>query len=795
MKTKRLLNLAGGLFVFGISIGTAGAQYCTPNPASNCGLDDEIINVTFAGINNTTGCTSGYGDYTSGTAATVNGGGTYSISVTVGEGGNEAIAAWIDYDHSNTFDASEYIYIGNVPDGTATATVNIPATAMAGATRMRVRSFYVTSSGNPATIYTTTPDPSCAAISTNFGETEDYTVNITAATDCAGVPASVTVTASAASVCTSTNLMLTTSNTPENGLTYQWQSSPDGTTWTNLGAAQTASSYNATGQTSAMQYRVIVTCTNGGATVTSNAVSVGQNALSACLCTPVLDCTDNDMITNVTFETINNNSTCGTDGYSSYTSMTPAEIETGQDYPISVTVGDGWASESVSVWIDYNHNGTFEASEFTFIATGSDEALSGTISVPATAMAGNTTMRVRVAAVGDADATDDMACDEEQGYGETEDYTVNITVSSVPVIDSVVVTTQGNVPAIIATPTGTLQMEASVYPLTSNQDVTWSIIPITGTATISATGLVTATSAGTVWAKAVSDEDAMKKDSIVVTINPLPQVIDSVVVTTQGNVPATIATPTGTLQVQATVYPLTSSQDVSWDIVNVTGTATISMTGLVTASSAGTVWARAISDTDISKKDSILITIQPLVINVDSVDVKTQGNVAAAINTQGGTLQLVATIYPSSLSQNVTWSIIPGGSGSATISATGLVTAQANGNVWAKAVSVQTPSKADSIQIQITNQDLGISDLFGDASLSAFPNPTSDAVKLQSDSKHESMSLRVTDATGNVLYRSALKANELNQGVIIDLGSYAPGIYFVTLENPKGSATRSIVRK
>src|SRR5690606_11401146 len=75
---------------------------------------------------------------------------------------------------------------------------------------------------------------------------------------------------------------------------------------------------------------------------------------------------------------------------------------------------------------------TFEESEFTYIGTGSAEALTGNITIPTNAAEGEFRMRVRVAAVGDISATWDMACDEDQGYGETEDYTVNIGTLGMP---------------------------------------------------------------------------------------------------------------------------------------------------------------------------------------------------------------------------------------------------------------------------------------------------------------------------------------------------------------------------
>ncbi len=80
------------------------------------------------------------------------------------------------------------------------------------------------------------------------------------------------------------------------------------------------------------------------------------------------------------------------------------------------------------------------------------------------------------------------------------------------------VTTLGSVPATITTNGGTLQMVATVFPATANQSVTWSIVPGTGTASISATGLVTAITNGTAYAKAAAVQDNTVKDSLLITM-------------------------------------------------------------------------------------------------------------------------------------------------------------------------------------------------------------------------------------------------------------------------------------
>lgn len=142
-------------------------------------------------------------------------------------------------------------------------------------------------------------------------------------------------------------------------------------------------------------------------------------------CTPFLDCTDNDVITSVLFNEIDNTTGCSPNGYGDYTAMT-ANATAGESYTISVGVGNGWQNESVSVWIDYNNNFEFEESEFTYIGTGSDEILTGSIEIPASTDAGTYRMRVRVAAIGELTTTGDKACDEDDFYGETEDYTIII---------------------------------------------------------------------------------------------------------------------------------------------------------------------------------------------------------------------------------------------------------------------------------------------------------------------------------------------------------------------------------
>jgi len=109
------------------------------------------------------------------------------------------------------------------------------------------------------------------------------------------------------------------------------------------------------------------------------------------------------------------------------------------------------------------------------------------------------------------------------------------------------VTTQGGVPAIINTGGGTLQMVATVYPATANQSVTWSIVPGTGAASISAGGLVTAQTNGTVYAKAVAVQDATMKDSLLITISNQAPLAPAVTTLPATNIAGTTVTLNGSV--------------------------------------------------------------------------------------------------------------------------------------------------------------------------------------------------------------------------------------------------------
>ncbi len=144
-----------------------GNQYCDSN--GNSVSDEYISKVELGTISNTTGASSGgYANYTAqstdlskGTSATI------TITPTwTGTKYNEGYAVFIDYNNDGDFtDSGETVWTKAASKTSpVSGTFTVPATATTGATRMRVSLKY---NGVPT---------SCESF--NYGEVEDYTVNI-----------------------------------------------------------------------------------------------------------------------------------------------------------------------------------------------------------------------------------------------------------------------------------------------------------------------------------------------------------------------------------------------------------------------------------------------------------------------------------------------------------------------------------------------------------------------------------------------------------------------------------------
>jgi len=135
-----------------------------------------------------------------------------------------------------------------------------------------------------------------------------------------------------------------------------------------------------------------------------------------------------EWIAGVKIGTINNTSNKGDDnGYGNHTAKS---TDLTKDTPTPITLTPGYAAspykEYWKVWIDLNQNGKFtDDGELVYDAGGlNTTVVNATITIPASAKVGATRMRVAMKYNGAADPC------EQFGYGEVEDYTVNVKAGS-----------------------------------------------------------------------------------------------------------------------------------------------------------------------------------------------------------------------------------------------------------------------------------------------------------------------------------------------------------------------------
>ncbi|MDZ7877966.1 MAG: GEVED domain-containing protein [Saprospiraceae bacterium] len=408
--------------------------YCTSSAASP--WQEWISKVKFGSIDNPSG-KSPYSDFTT-LKANINTGAAYNFSVTTEFSYATTTygwKAWIDYNKNGLFEEpSELVYskmgAPPIPNAayTLTAPVIVPVTALAGVTRMRVS---MKRDGLP------TP---CETIPN--GEVEDYSVNIISGEGGSGGNTCSIVAQASNIVCNDSG---TAANPADDTYTFLLNVTGTGTKWqttigttTIKGAMNTPVSFgpypisegtlNFTVQDSADAACVFATsvdapspCSNGSIAPTSYCASKGT--------TPWFD-----WINNVKFGSINNPSV--KTFYSNFTNLSTVTSPSAS-VPIRVTAGFGYGSptKSVNVWIDYNRNGTFEATEVAFTGTipqpitGDTAGIAGVVVIPATATEGTTRMRVSLK----AGAVVPTPC-ETIPNGEVEDYNISIAAPAISLI-------------------------------------------------------------------------------------------------------------------------------------------------------------------------------------------------------------------------------------------------------------------------------------------------------------------------------------------------------------------------
>lgn len=166
-KVQAICSIGTSLFSAPSTFITSGCgiTYCNSNGNSTA---NEFINrVQIGSINNTSGNNNGYGNFVN-LSTILSAGATANITLVPGYTGSVRAEAWdvyIDYNQNGSFSDSGERVTWAKQKNTVSRSFTIPATALNGPTRMRIQMKYFNYATGPCSVY-------------NFGEVEDYTINI-----------------------------------------------------------------------------------------------------------------------------------------------------------------------------------------------------------------------------------------------------------------------------------------------------------------------------------------------------------------------------------------------------------------------------------------------------------------------------------------------------------------------------------------------------------------------------------------------------------------------------------------
>lgn len=435
-KMKKLILLFA--FVVGLGL-SAMAQYCTPPHANSCDVDILIPSLgmqrasTFAPAL-PTACASTTTLYyaisgrpqdtlrlTEGVADTL------LLTTTVEPGYDYSL--WIDYNRNGVFEASEWTDLGrNLAANTAVRVRLLAPFGSAGATKARLRTRGA-NFGNDAT-------DAC----TNFGTgvSYDFGVTIAGGVQCAGPLSSVNITGLAASVCAGDTVTLAfDGQLTSGGYTFLWQTSTDnGASWNPAVGASNSTSFRfpVAQFTAGTQFRLQVACAAAaGSEVNSAASTLTIKSANQCYCEPVhsAGCFETELLATLSaagWAPVLPTVCTGFPSAYDLRSGDTLRLQQGVTATINGTTGDD--DVSVSLWIDYNQNGQYEVGEYHDLtrlggAGATRRAFTANIQVPANALAGYTSARVRTRISDLNGATDPCT-----SFGSGNSYDFSVLVSA-----------------------------------------------------------------------------------------------------------------------------------------------------------------------------------------------------------------------------------------------------------------------------------------------------------------------------------------------------------------------------
>jgi len=274
------------------------------------------------------------------------------------------------------------------------------------------------------------------------GTTDMGIDGITILPPCSGMPTAGTL--SSATPCPGINFTLnTTGYTSAASITFQWQSSTSGGPWTNVPAGNSTSI--TTNIVAPTDYRLIITCLNSGLSDTSAVQPINLASFYYCYCGSAATSNSgadigkfviqnapaySNLLSVGTATPLINNSGANkvyTDNRNLPNVPTTVYLDSSYVFIVSQISSSTFNASTVSIWIDTNHNGTFDAAERFFYevtsnASNPPQEVRDTILMPVDAMVGITGLRV---VLEEGSNPSPSGCGV-YANGETEDYLINI---------------------------------------------------------------------------------------------------------------------------------------------------------------------------------------------------------------------------------------------------------------------------------------------------------------------------------------------------------------------------------
>ncbi len=395
------------------------ANTCTPGNATNSsagifggGIYQVRIGSTF--VNNSGGATDGYKDYCSLGAINISLGAPFNIYVKTGNNISENLKVFVDINNDQTFNLPEEQFFLSTSAKTHSGSITIPSGITGQQLKLRITSDLINSANLPGPC--STPE---------FSQVEDYAIILQQNVN----PPIAQFTVSDTLTCSG-----------QVSFTDQSVNNPTSWSWS-FGDGEVSSSQNPVHQylsPGLFTIKLKVASANGiDSIIKQNFIRYNDTVPVAAGCSPI---TINQCcgygISRFVLGTIDNSSTLGS--YQNFTCTQRTTLLQGRSYPIQIGTNPN-QNQDTRVWIDYNNNGSFDASEMVYESLNSKNPIGNITISNDTSVKKNKALRLRVVSEFTGGVVNPCS---NLDKGQCEDYTVYMKENTLPPVASFDVVSQ-----------------------------------------------------------------------------------------------------------------------------------------------------------------------------------------------------------------------------------------------------------------------------------------------------------------------------------------------------------------